>query len=177
MQPGDFPGETDWIAVAPACPEAALPAIIAQVRAAARELHDDRPPAAVVTVATGIDQLPADATGVQVLDHAGGTGLNDPPVAAKRDSIHVRQVAILLQQCNQAPCSLFTLAPNDDVDLPFAIQDFTKVIRWKDSAVDNGRVRQLTTNPPGELGDDRMRGSRAGVAEHQHLRAMLDHTP
>ena len=51
VQPGDFFGELERIAMPPARPEPALAAVVALVRAAARELHHDRALAAVIAVA------------------------------------------------------------------------------------------------------------------------------
>src|SRR4029079_7231136 len=71
VEPGDLAGEQHGIAMTPARPEATLAAIVAQMRTAARELHDHRALAAPIAVAGMVDQLPADAIVVEIGDGAG----------------------------------------------------------------------------------------------------------
>src|SRR5262245_13110566 len=61
MQSSKLGSESFRIAMPPACPKSALATIIAEVRAAARELDDDRALPAPVAVASMVDQLPTDA--------------------------------------------------------------------------------------------------------------------
>ena len=59
VQPGDLRGELHGIAMPPAGPEAALAAVVAQMRTAARELHDHGALAAPVAVARGGRSAPS----------------------------------------------------------------------------------------------------------------------
>jgi len=66
VQAGDFSGELHRVAMSPTRPEASLPAVVALVRAAPGELHDDRAFAAPVAVPPVVDQLPPHAVLVEV---------------------------------------------------------------------------------------------------------------
>ena len=72
------------IAVPPAGPETALAAIIAQMRTAARELHDHGALAAPIAVAAVVDQLPADAVIVEIGDRLRRPG-GEGPAADRRE--------------------------------------------------------------------------------------------
>ena len=71
MEPGEFGREFPRIAVPPAFPERMLAAVAALVRTAARKLHHDRATISPIAVARQIDEFPAHAKGIEVLDDPG----------------------------------------------------------------------------------------------------------
>src|SRR5205085_11180205 len=71
MEARDLGGKLLRAAVAPLRPEAALSAVIAGVRTPARELDDDRALVSPIRVVAVIDELPADAIRIEVLDDGG----------------------------------------------------------------------------------------------------------
>jgi len=66
MEAGEFSGKFDGVAMTPLPPKAVLAAVVAMMRAAARELDDDGAAFAIVSVATMIDEFPTDAIGVEI---------------------------------------------------------------------------------------------------------------
>ena len=109
MQPRELLGEADRVAMAPARPETALAAIVAQVRTAARELHDDRAQAAPIAVAGMVDQLPADPVGVEVADHrarlrrAGAVARRGTRCPQRRRSCRPRPSAAIRRRAVSSP--------------------------------------------------------------------------
>src|SRR5689334_4072318 len=101
MQPGDFLCELDRIAMAPAGPEAALSAVIAVVRASARELHDDGAHSAVVAIIGVVDQFPPNAIGVEIFDHRGGARFDDASPLAEGDAIDRAEMVALFDRAHE----------------------------------------------------------------------------
>ena len=77
MEAGEFGREFDRVAMTPLPPEAVLAAVVAMMRAAARELDDDGAAFAVVRVAAMIDEFPTDAIGVEIGNDGRGAGRSD----------------------------------------------------------------------------------------------------
>ena len=114
MQPRELLGEPHRVAMAPARPEAALAAVVAEVRTAARELHHDRAHAAPVAVARMVDQLPADAVGIEVADHRRRAAWRAGRRASRNamPATAPRSVAVG-ERRHQAPRGLLALAAHD----------------------------------------------------------------
>ena len=68
-----------------------------------------------------------------------------------------------------------SLAAHDDVDLRLRREDLPIVVRGKHAAVHDHYVRQQGADATRQLHRDRVRGGRARVTEHEHLRSMGHH--
>lgn len=157
-QPGDFARQPDRIAVAPAGPESALPAIGAKMRATARELHDHGAFAAPVAVSGKVDQLPPDPVGVEVADHRRGRGGMGLAVLAKGEAGNGGKVDPGLKCAHQRGHGFLPLAAQDHVDVGGAGQDLVPVTSRVDAAMDDGQVRVPGLQRGGHLPDGRMGG-------------------
>src|SRR5262249_5717232 len=113
MKPRQFLREQDWVAMAPTGPEPALSAVIAQVRAASRELYDDGPQPAPIAVTRVVNELPADPIGVEIADHRSRAGCLGTISGAVGDARDVTKGLAESQSAHQASCSFFTFAAND----------------------------------------------------------------
>ena len=169
VQAGDLGGELLRVAMAPARPEAALAAVVAQMRAAARELHDDRALAAPIAVARVVDQLPADAVSVEIADDGRRRRRDGLPFVAKRDARNGAQRFARVQRPRQLRDRRLALAAHDDVDLRLGRQHLAPVIGREDAAVDDPDRRQRRPEQARQLGDDRMGRGRAGMAEQNDV--------
>jgi hypothetical protein len=170
MEPRQLLGKAHGVAVAPSGPEPALAAVGAQMRAAARELHDRRAQAAPVAVAGVVDQLPADSAGVEIADD----GRRPRRVHARRiapgDAGHILEVLAVLDRRHQAPRRLLAFAPDDRRHVGLLRQDLAPVIGRKDAAIDDAYAGQDRGDAARDLGDHRMAGGRAGMAEQDGVR-------
>ena len=167
VQAGDLGGELVRITMPPPGPEAALPAVVARVRAATRQLDDDSTPPAPVAVVGVIDELPADAVPVQIGDdRCGGSRVGGAvdPVGDTGDRLE-REAA--RQRVEQGPRCLLAFATDDDVDLRLLGEDLAPVIRRKHASVDDADRRPASPHCARDLRDDRVTRRRAGVAD-QH---------
>src|SRR5262245_13399770 len=172
VQPRDLGCKAHGIAMAPASPEAALPAVVAEVRAAARELHDYRSLAAIVAVAPGIDQLPGDAERVEVGDHRRGRRGDGLSAAAKCDAVDLREVLAATQRLNNFQRGQLAFAAHDYVDLRLRFEDLPVVIRGEDAAVNDDDVGQQRADAARQIHGDRMRRRGARVSNQEHVRTV-----
>src|SRR5579871_6523027 len=109
MQPRDLGGERLWVAMPPARPEAALTAVIAKMRTAARELHHDGAFAAPIAIAAVVDQLPANTIVVEIADHRRRRRRDGRPVLSKRDAQNFAQRTSGLDRPRQLADGVLTL--------------------------------------------------------------------
>jgi hypothetical protein len=174
VQPGDLGGELVRIAMAEARPEAALAAVVAGVRAAARELHHDGALAAPVAVTRVIDQLPADPESVEVGDHRGRRGADHHALVAERDPADCEQRAAVGQRAYEAGRRLLALAAHDHIDLRLLDQDLAPMIGREHAAVDDPDIGQLGAQRAGQLAHDRMARGRARMAEQDRVGSARD---
>jgi hypothetical protein len=165
-----LPGEAHRVAMPPACPEPALAAVGAQMRAAARELHHHGAQPAPVAVAGVIDQLPADAVGVEV----GDDGCRPRRVHALRvppgDAGDGLEGVAVLDGGHQAPRRLLALAAHDRRHVGFLGEDLAPVIGREHAPVDDAHAGQRRRDAARDLGDHRMPGGGAGMAEQHRVR-------
>gem|GEM_PF-6687477 len=170
VQPRELAGEQHGVPVAPAGPEAALAAVVAEVRAAPRELHHHRAKAAPVAVASVTDEFPADPVGVEVADHRGRCGRPGQAVPAMGDAGDGSDVGVGSERGHQAAGRLLALAAHDRRDVRFRGQDLAPVVGRVDAAIDDGHPRHPGRERRGDLGDHRMPRGRAGMPEEHGLR-------
>jgi hypothetical protein len=130
--------------------------------------------AAVIPVARRIDQLPGDAASVEVLDHRRRRRLDELAVEPEGDAFHGRDDAAAGESPHEPAARELSLAAHDDVDLRLRGEDLPIVIRGEDAAVDDHDVRQQGADATRQLHRDRVRGGRARMSEHQHLRPVGD---
>ena len=123
VEAGDFLGKLHRVAVAPLGPEAALAAVAAKMRAAARELHDHGPLAAPVGVVGVIDQLPAHAVVVQPGDHWRISRGNGRARLPPGNAGNLLQITAINQRLHQRQRSLLAFAAHDEVNRCAVAQD------------------------------------------------------
>ena len=156
--------------MAPPRPEAALPAIIAQVGAAAAELDHDGAFPTPITIAAVIDQFPPDAIGIQVRDYRGGWGRKRcARLVARSDAAHFGQGAPLIPRSNDVPYRLLSFALDDHIDPGFGGQDFAPVIRRMNAAISNSYFGKAPAHALRHLADDRLTRRGARMAEHHNI--------
>ena len=175
VQPGDLLGELHRIAMAPARPEAALAAIVAQMRAAARELHDDGAQAAPIAVARVVDQLPADAVGVEVADHRRGRRRARAAARRERRCPATSPSGVPLASArHQPPRGLLALAAHDRRRPAAPRRGLAPVIGREDAAIDDAQRRgSAAAMRARDLGDrpDGRRSSRNGRTARRRARS------
>jgi hypothetical protein len=76
-----------------------------------------------------------------------------------------------LQRRDQLSDGLFAFAAHDRVDMRLFAQDLAPVIGRKHTAIDDVGVGKCVADGKRKLGDHRMAGGRAGMAEQQRVRA------
>ncbi len=157
MKPRDLAGKLLGIPVTPARPEAALSTVVAEVRTAARELHDDDSLTAIVAVALVVDELPAHSIGVEIIDHPRGRGFGDYPIATKRNAAHsVKLVCARLDRGHQPRDGCLSLSADDHIDLWLFGEHLAVVIGRIYAAIDDRDSRQLSSTARCQLRDDRV---------------------
>ena len=154
VQPGDLGSQPARVAVAPPGPEAALAAVVAQVRAAPGELHDDGALAAPVAVARVIYQFPTDAVSIEVADDWGWRGGERRAADAEGEARDGAEVAAGLHRGQEATRRFLALTAHDDVHVGFVAQDFAPVIGGMNAAVDDADGWQSPPHGGRYLGDD-----------------------
>lgn len=136
----------------PLCPEAALTTITARVRTPSGKLYDDRAFPAPVRIVSKINQLPAYAVSVEVVDHGPGRCRNRLAICPHGDAGDTFEVSACAQHAYQLAASFLAFASHDDIKLRAVAQDIRPVISWKDTAIDHYEVWQDTLGSPGNLG-------------------------
>ena len=154
----------------PARPETALSAVIAEMGTAARELHDHGAQSAPVAVAAMVDQLPADAVGVEIADHERLRGRNRPAVVPKGDAAYAGERRLPFERGHQLPRGLLALPAHDRIDVRLLGQDFSPMIGGKHTAIDDHRRGQCRRDGARDFGDHRVAGCRTGMAEQHGIR-------
>lgn len=99
--------------MSPERPEATLLAVGAKLGTASGELDHDRTLAAIGTVLTQINQLPAHSIGIQILNHRGGRSFSGFPVATEGDTLRLCQIIAILNGNHHSGHGGFTFDPNN----------------------------------------------------------------
>jgi hypothetical protein len=171
MQPADFGGEFFRIAVPPLRPEAALAAIGAAMRAAARELHHGGPLSAPVAVAGKIGQLPADAVAIEIRDERCRRRGDRISRVAKGETGDLSQWHSTFQRVREVPHGFLAFAADDDVDGRALGQDFAPVIGRERAAIDDRAAWHCSAKHGRDGGNGGMRRRRTGVPEQHGIRS------
>lgn len=166
VQPGDLSREFHGIAMAPAGPEAALAAVVAQMRTAARELHDHGALAAPIAVAFDIDQLPADTISIEIDDRAcGARGERTVEVVAIGDAGHIGERPAPVQRLDQRHDGRLAFAAHDEIEGIGRGQYVVPMVGRKHTAIDHQRPRRAYLDHPGDPQRGRMCRRRTGMAD------------
>jgi hypothetical protein len=165
----DLLGEAHGIAVAPAGPEAALAAIGAEMRAPARELNDHAAQPAPIGIARMVDQLPADAIGVEIADHRCRARRPRHAGVAIGDARNRIERLAPFERRDEPPRSFFALAAHDGDDVGFRVEDLPPMIRGKHAAIDDADAGQRLCDVARNLCDDRMARGRARMSEQHRV--------
>ncbi|MNN22770.1 hypothetical protein D3C81_1361460 [compost metagenome] len=175
MQARQFLREQYRIAMAPACPESALPAVAAQVRAAARELHHHRLASAPIGVAVVVNQFPTDAVGIEVNHHLRIAGAGGHTVDTQCDACNGAQVVTRCVHLHQLPGGVLALATDDAVNGRNITQHVPPVIGGEHAAIDDPHARQALFQCPSDADHRGMCRAGTGVAHHHHVRGEARH--